>query len=157
MTGEHLPTDDKLEIIAVALGVEEEWLKTGSESPKFVKSIAAQETKKEAVSSDRKPDAKAESPKSVEKKPEMESQKEIPAEEPETAPVPMEIETDTIVLQYKGAEYDLSDINERCLSVWKAQYGKADEDARKLAVYVKPLDQKAYWVVNGYQSGFVVL
>ena len=59
----------------------------------------------------------------------------------------------TLILQYGADDMDITDLKERCRSAWRAQFG--DGAIRSLAVYIKPEDHRAYWVVNGEESGAV--
>ncbi len=52
---------------------------------------------------------------------------------------------ETAVLQYNGNEYTMEDITARCKADFKAQSKKTISE---INVYVKPQENKAYYVVN---------
>ena len=61
-----------------------------------------------------------------------------------------------IYLQAGGAEWNVSDCKERAVAAFVAQGHKA-ASVKKLAVYLKPEEGKAYYVINDSENGSVDL
>lgn len=59
-------------------------------------------------------------------------------------------------LQFAGAEYSIRDIEQRVRAAW---HENAGEDARinRLRIYIKPEEQRVYYVVNNRDSGSLPL
>ena len=153
--GIQKPNDDRLKVLAEALDVAYDWLMSGedtfsekedaplvekAEEPieePIEESIeeAAEETAEEAA------DEAAESPAEP---------AEAPAENP-----PVSSELDSVVLQYEGIDYVLSDLSKRCIDAWQTEQGKEGEGPDSFQMYLKPEEHKVYFVVNGYDTGSV--
>lgn len=61
-----------------------------------------------------------------------------------------------LILQ-SGEDKDLSHLTDRCLDMWAGMYRGSLEEAEEITIYLKPHENKAYWVVNGTDSGSVVI
>lgn len=61
-----------------------------------------------------------------------------------------------IYLQSGGAEWNISDCRERVVEAFTAGGGKASS-VKKLVIYLKPEEGKAYYVVNDEENGSVDL
>ena len=53
----------------------------------------------------------------------------------------------TVVLQYLGKEIPYSELVDRAVDAWKAA-GKDEAALKEVKVYVKPEENKAYYVLN---------
>lgn len=145
--GIQKPNDDRLKVLAEALDVAYDWLMSGEDTfsekedaPLVEKAEepieeAAEETAEEAA------DEAAESPAE-------------PAEAPVEDP-PVSSELDSVVLQYEGIDYVLSDLSKRCIDAWQTEQGKEGEGPDSFQMYLKPEEHKVYFVVNGYDTGSV--
>ena len=133
--GDRNPTDEKIHFLADALGVEYEWL-MGEET--FTESSVGE------ISSVTGSEATSTEPSTEE------TSSVTGSEATSTEP---SVRTITLTLQYGTDEMNITDLKERCRSAWRDQFG--DGMIRSMAVYIKPEDHKAYWVVNGGQSGAV--
>lgn len=63
---------------------------------------------------------------------------------------------DTVYVQYGAAEWDVAALVEKAKADYVAAGHKATE-AKKVTVYVKPEEGKAYYVVNDTDTGSVAL
>jgi transcriptional regulator with XRE-family HTH domain len=155
--GDRNPTDEKMKILAEALGVEYEWLRDG-EKVKDSSVVDETSTEPSVEAASTQPSVEdnatglsvednATEPRAASTEPRATSTPPV-VEETSTEPIMI-----TIILQYGADDMDITDLKERCRSAWRAQFG--DGAIRSLAVYIKPEDHKAYWVVNEGQSGAV--
>ena len=55
---------------------------------------------------------------------------------------------------FKGKEYDTEEIVNMCKAAYKADNSR--KQARSLEVYIKPEEDKAYYVVNGKGDGLSI-
>lgn len=62
-----------------------------------------------------------------------------------------------ILLQFGEDERDVTSIEQRVRDDWKEKFGGRGKSIRSLNIYLKPEDQKAYWVINDRESGSVDL
>jgi hypothetical protein len=62
-----------------------------------------------------------------------------------------------LVVQQKGKNLDLSNVTERCKSAWMEEYGKRGKQIREIRVTVNLPEGKAFWTVNGSESGSLPL
>lgn len=60
------------------------------------------------------------------------------------------------VLQFSGREFNLDDLQKRVLDNW-ACYGNEAKDLDSLDIYVKPEDEKVYYVANQTAMGSIDL
>ena len=144
--GERYPADEKIHILADALGIRYEWLRDGEDQPEKVgkrpRNAGRPARSGESIKRARK--TTAESDKPAEAAPEP---SEIAAPEPESSIIKH------ISLQFSGEDMTITDIRERCREAWRQEFG--DGQIQSMTVYVKPEDRKAYWVVNETDSGSV--
>ena len=63
---------------------------------------------------------------------------------------------ETVYLQAGGSEWDISDCKERAVAAFVAEGHKASA-VKKLAVYLKPEEGKAYYVINDSENGSISL
>ena len=130
------------------MGVEYEWLRDGEKvKDSSVVDETSTEPSVEAASTQPSVEEKATEPRAASTEPRATT---TPPVVEETATEPIMI---TLILQYGADDMDITDLKERCRSAWRAQFG--DGAIRSLAVYIKPEDHRAYWVVNGEESGAV--
>ena len=61
----------------------------------------------------------------------------------------------TVYLQYLGKEIDQQDIEEKVKSIWTATMGKKVSEMKSLTLYLKPEENKAYYVINDEITGSV--
>ena len=89
--------------------------------------------------------------------------KETPAKAPLAAAVEAVKETaakktqkieETVYLQAGGSEWDISDCKERAVAAFVAE-GHNASSIKKLVVYLKPEEGKAYYVVNDAENGSI--
>lgn len=59
----------------------------------------------------------------------------------------------TINFQFSGKEYKTEDFINIAKDVWKYDLGKKAADFKSVELYVKPEENKAYYVINGEVSG----
>ncbi len=61
----------------------------------------------------------------------------------------------TVYLQYLGKEIDQQDIEEKVKSIWTETMGKKVSEMKSLTLYLKPEENKAYYVINDEITGSV--
>lgn len=83
-----------------------------------------------------------------------ETAKKAPAKK--TAAKKAEIK-ETIYLQYLGKEIDKDDIMKQIKEIWTKQLKKKVGDIKAVAIYLKPEENAAYYVINGDVTGSVDL
>lgn len=64
--------------------------------------------------------------------------------------------TEEIYLQAGGAEWNITDCKERAVAAYTAE-GRKASDVKKLVIYLKPEEGKAYYVVNDDENGSIDL
>ena len=64
---------------------------------------------------------------------------------------------ETVYLQYYGKEIDKDDVMKKVKEVWTKEMKKKIGDMRTVALYLKPEDNQAYFVINGEVTGSVSL
>ena len=101
--------------------------------------IRAPKAQKEAVSAEKKPVEK----KAAEKK---------PAVKKTTAKAVKSVEE--VFVQFGGEEWNLSDLTAKAKEAYAAQGHKAAA-IKKITLYVKPEEHKAYYVINEADTGSV--
>lgn len=82
------------------------------------------------------------------------AQKTAPAEK--TVPAASVERTEELYLQTGGGEWNVSDCKERVIAAYAAA-GNEASNIRKLTVYLKPEEGKAYYVVNDEATGSIDL
>lgn len=73
-----------------------------------------------------------------------------------TKKAPAQKKIEEVYLQAGGAEWNISDCKERIIAAYTAQDQKAS-DIKKLVVYLKPEEGKAYYVINDAENGSIDL
>ena len=63
---------------------------------------------------------------------------------------------DEVFIQFGGSEWNSAELVEKAKAAFVAQ-GHRASTIKHLALYVKPEEQKAYYVINGKESGSVDL
>ena len=123
------------------------------------KNFVVAESKKTAVEVDKTAAAKAESAKTPVKKaaPAKKPAAKKAAPATKTAPVKKaaakEIEVSAFLQYGDDKSVSYSDLVENAKNVWKFDLGKKVEDIKKLALYVKPEENRVYYVVNDSETG----
>ena len=136
--GKHYPSDEKMKILADALGVRYEWLRDGeSEETEYLDAGQADAGDADQLNKDQE-----------EKVSQADDQVGTDAQDQGESAI-----IRSIVLQFSGEDMPITDLKERCRNAWKQEFGEGE--IKKLAVYIRPEERKAYWVVNGEQSGVV--
>lgn len=62
-----------------------------------------------------------------------------------------------VYVQYLGMEVSAKDVLENVKKIWKDEMGKKDKDIKDIKLYIKPEENKAYYVINGDVAGAVGL
>ena len=89
--------------------------------------------------------------------PKAEAEKKVAAPKAAKKPAaPRRKAADTVYVQYGAAEWDVAALVEKAKADYVAAGHKATE-AKKVTVYVKPEEGKAYYVVNDTDTGSVAL
>ena len=73
-----------------------------------------------------------------------------------TAAKKAEIKTE-MFLQFAGKEYSQEEILQKVKDIWTYDLGKNVDDIKDVQLYLKPEESAAYYVVNGEESGKVIL
>ena len=91
--------------------------------------------------------------KSTAKKEVTERVKKAPVKKAAPAKAPL---VEEVYVQFGGEEWKVADLTERAKAAYLAE-GHRASGIKKLAVYVKPEEGKAYYVVNDKESGSIDL
>ena len=142
--GERYPTEEKIHILADALGVRYEWLRDGEDQPERMGKRPRKAGRRSGKGVKRVGKGTARTDKGIKR-----------------SGKPSEVATESsdlsiikhISLQFSGEDMTITDIRERCREAWRQEFG--DGQIQSMTVYVKPEDRKAYWVVNETDSGSV--
>ena len=113
-----------------------ETVKAATETVKETAKEAVKETAKAAP-------AKEAAPKAEAKKPVRRTKKAAAA-------------TAEVYFQYLGKEFASKDLVSDVKKAWIEMTGKKEEDIQDIKVYVKPEENKAYYVVNGEAEGHYI-
>ena len=127
---------------AAALGTKTAEVK----KPEASKAVSA---KKPAAGNDKKEVTKVEEKKTVAKKPAAKKpavKKEAPA-----VKKPAEVEAN-VVLQFNGNDYTKERLLQSAKDVWQFDQGRDLADLKKVEIFVKPEEGKAYVLANGEES-----
>ena len=73
-----------------------------------------------------------------------------------TAAKKAEIKTE-LYLQFAGKEYSQEEILQKVKDIWTYDLNQNVDDIKDVQLYLKPEESAAYYVVNGVESGKVVL
>ena len=60
---------------------------------------------------------------------------------------------ETISIQFAGREYTTEQLVKSAKDVWEFDLKKDPADVKEIQLYVKPEEAKAYFVINGEESG----
>lgn len=91
--------------------------------------------------------------KSTAKKEGAESVKKAPVKKAAPAKAPV---VEEVYVQFGGEEWKVTELSERAKAAYLAE-GHRASGIKKMAVYVKPEEGKAYYVINDKESGSVDL
>ena len=100
-------------------------------------------------------EAKAEVKTEAEKEEKKPAAKKAPAKK-EEAPAEKAVKKDTakLFIEFGGNKFAADEIVEKCKAAYKADNSR--KQVRSIEVYVKPEDNKAYYVVNGKADGLYI-
>lgn len=62
-----------------------------------------------------------------------------------------------VYVQFRGREVYIKDVLENVKKIWTAEMGKKDKDIKDIKLYIKPEENKAYYVINGDITGAIGL
>lgn len=62
-----------------------------------------------------------------------------------------------IYIQYLGKELSTKNILENIKNLWTGEMGRKEKDLKDVKVYIKPEENKAYFVVSGNETGYIWL
>ena len=79
---------------------------------------------------------------------------EAPKKKPAVKAAPQKVEK--MILQFQEGEWELSSVKEQAIAAYVAE-GHRESGIRQLAVYVKPEEGRAYYVINEKAAGSVEL
>lgn len=61
--------------------------------------------------------------------------------------------TETVTFQFNDRSYTPADLMQSCKDVWKYDLEGKEEDLKSIELYVKPEENRAYFVINGDITG----
>lgn len=62
-----------------------------------------------------------------------------------------------IYIQYLGKELSTKNVLENIKNLWTGEMGRKEKDLKDVKVYIKPEENKAYFVINGNETGYIWL
>lgn len=62
-----------------------------------------------------------------------------------------------VYVQFRGKEVSAKDVLENVKMIWTDEMGKKDKDIKDIKLYIKPEENKAYYVINGDVTGAIGL
>lgn len=62
-----------------------------------------------------------------------------------------------IYIQYLGKELSTKNVLENIKNLWTGEMGRKEKDFKDVKVYIKPEENKAYFVINGNETGYICL
>ena len=129
--------------VAAAKEVKAE-VKTEVKAPAVKKETVKKETvKKETVKKE-----------AAKKAPAKKAEAKAPAKKAEAkAPAAKKAASAVVHVQFSGKEYKMEDFVNIAKDVWKYDLGKKAADFKSVELYVKPEENKAYYVINGEVTG----
>lgn len=148
------------------VSVKTETVKEDFMNPPEVKEATQEEPKdtvKEKVTSEKVPakkDAKTPAKKTTARKSiKKVSEKPVKAVEkkPATRRTTKKESAAEIYIQYLGKELSTKNILENIKNLWTGEMGRKEKDLKDVKVYIKPEENKAYFVVNGNETGYIWL
>ena len=83
---------------------------------------------------------------------------EVPKKKPaaKAAPKAAPQKVEEMILQFQEGQWDLSAVKEQVLAAYAAE-GHRTSAIKKLSIYLKPEERKAYYVINDKSTGSVDL
>ena len=83
---------------------------------------------------------------------------EVPKKKPaaKAAPKAAPQKVEEMILQFQEGQWDLSAVKEQVLAAYAAE-GHRTSAIKKLSIYLKPEERKAYYVINDKNTGDVDL
>ena len=115
------------------------------------KESAAKPAEKAAPKKPAAPAKKAEAP--VKEKP----AKAAPKAEKKEAPVQVPSVQEEIHMEYAGRSYDMDTLVAKAVQVWTSVYKRSRRELWSVELYVKPEENKAYYVLNKRKNGSIDL
>ena len=124
------------------------------------KAAAAAKPVAKAVAATKPAEAKVEEKKVEAKKAVEEKKAAAPKKETAKKAAPVKKETTvkaatkvSVNLQFAGKEYKAEDFEKMAKDVWQYDLGKKAADLKSVDLYVKPEENKVYYVMNGDVTG----
>ena len=65
--------------------------------------------------------------------------------------------TETVYVQYAGKEINKDDLTKKVKEIWTKDFGKKVSEMKNVTLYIKPEDNKAYYVINSEVTGYIEL
>ena len=62
-----------------------------------------------------------------------------------------------VYIQYLGKEFSTKTVLENIKNLWTGEMGRKEKDFKDVKVYIKPEENKAYFVINGNETGYIWL
>lgn len=123
---------------------------------KTVEKTAAKEVKAEMTEKAAKPVKEVKTVKA--EKPVQAKTEKAAAEKPAAkAPAKKAAVKETVYLQYLGKEIDKEDLMKQVKEIWTKEHKRKVSDMKSVALYLKPEENAAYYVVNDEVSGKIDL
>lgn len=72
---------------------------------------------------------------------------------PARRPVKKAQTEETVIFQFNERSYTSDDLMQSCKDVWKYDLNGKEEDLKSIELYVKPEENRAYYVINGDITG----
>ena len=147
------------------VSVKTETVKEDFMNPPEVKEATQEEPKdtvKEKVTSEKVPakkDAKTPAKKTTSRKT-VRKVSEKPVKAVEKKPATRRTKKESaaeIYIQYLGKELSTKNVLENIKNLWTGEMGRKEKDFKDVKVYIKPEETKAYFVINGNETGYICL
>lgn len=147
------------------VSVKTETVKEDFMNPPEVKEATQEEPKdtvKEKVTSEKVPakkDAKTPAKKTTSRKT-VRKVSEKPVKAVEKKPATRRTKKESaaeIYIQYLGKELSTKNVLENIKNLWTGEMGRKEKDFKDVKVYIKPEENKAYFVINGNETGYICL
>lgn len=143
-----------LEAKAEAPEAEEKVVKTEETKAEVKAATAAKKVSEAAVAAEPEKKKRGRKPKTVvEKQAEDTVMKAEPVKEVKADPVKAAEPEVHMIIQYAGKSYNNEELVKIAKDVWKYDLDKDVNDIRTIDLYVKPEENKVYFVVNGTEEG----
>lgn len=150
---------------AAEVSVKTKTVKDDFMNPPEVKEATQEETKdtvKETAITEKVPakeDAKTPAKKTTARK-SVKKVSEKPVKAVEKKPVRRTAKKESaaeIYIQYLGKELSTKNVLENIKNLWTGEMGRKEKDFKDVKVYIKPEENKAYFVINGNETGYICL